>query len=165
MSSKFELPDQLYFKIGEVARLLDVPPHVLRYWEEVFPKLRPHKSRGGQRLYRRSDIELLIRIKTLTREEGFTIAGARKELTRERFTGRPRDRVPSREQPAPAAAEPASVTALKEELERLKAERIILANARANATRRVEEQRQALFGLRAEIVALLESLDQVQKKQ
>jgi DNA-binding transcriptional MerR regulator len=158
VSSKLELPDQLYFKIGEVARLLDVPPHVLRYWEDEFPRLRPHKSRGGQRLYRRADIELLVRIKTLTRDEGFTIAGARKELARQQTSHRAGDAGAVR--PGHEESDIADVAALREEVERLKAERIILATARATATRRLEEQRQALFGLRAEVVALLESLDQ-----
>jgi DNA-binding transcriptional MerR regulator len=160
VSSKLELPDQLYFKIGEVARLLDVPPHVLRYWEDELPRLRPHKSRGGQRLYRRADIELLIRIKTLTRDEGFTIAGARRELARQQTSRRASDDDAGAVRPGHEGSDIAGVAALREEVDRLKAERIILASARATATRRLEEQRQALFGLRAEVVALLESLDQ-----
>lgn len=74
------LPEQLYFRIGEAARLVGVEPHVLRYWEKEFPKLRPSKSSGKQRRYRKTDIFLLRRIRALLHEQGFTIAGARKAL-------------------------------------------------------------------------------------
>lgn len=75
-----EIPDKRYFKIGEVAELTGVKPHVLRYWETEFPSFRLTKSRTQQRLYRRQDIELVIRLKHLLYEQGFTIAGARKQL-------------------------------------------------------------------------------------
>jgi DNA-binding transcriptional MerR regulator len=75
-----DLPDKQYFKIGEVSRILDVRPHVLRYWESEFPAIRPQKTRTGQRLYRRRDVELLLQIKQLLYQEGFTIAGANKRL-------------------------------------------------------------------------------------
>lgn len=74
------IPDKLYFRIGEVAELVGVKPHVLRYWEEEFPVLRPGKSRTQQRLYRRKDIEFLLRLKELLYDRGFTIAGARRYL-------------------------------------------------------------------------------------
>jgi DNA-binding transcriptional MerR regulator len=74
------VPKKLYYKIGEVCRIVGVPAHVLRYWETEFPTLVPPKSRGGQRTYRPVDIELLLRIRKLLYEEGFTIAGARKRL-------------------------------------------------------------------------------------
>jgi DNA-binding transcriptional MerR regulator len=73
-------PKKLYYKIGEVCEIIRVPAHVLRYWETEFPTLTPPKSRGGQRTYRPADIELLIRIRRLLYDEGFTIAGARKKL-------------------------------------------------------------------------------------
>lgn len=74
-----ELPDKLYFRIGEVAELVGVEPHVLRYWESEF-KMRPHRSSSGQRLYRKKDITRFLKIKRLLHAEGFTIAGARKAL-------------------------------------------------------------------------------------
>jgi len=75
-----EIPDKLYFKIGEVADLTGVKPHVLRYWESEFAPFRPAKSRSKQRLYRRKDVELVLRLKDLLYNQGFTIAGAKKKL-------------------------------------------------------------------------------------
>jgi DNA-binding transcriptional MerR regulator len=75
-----EIPDKLYFKIGEVSELLGVEPHVLRYWETEFAALSPKKSGTGHRLYRRKDVELLLRIKHLLYEKRFTIEGARQSL-------------------------------------------------------------------------------------
>ena len=75
-----EIPDKLYFKIGEVSELLGVEPYVLRYWETEFPSLSPKKSGTGHRLYRRKDVELLLRIKHLLYEKRFTIEGARQSL-------------------------------------------------------------------------------------
>ena len=75
-----QLPDKLYFKIGEVAELTGVKPHVLRYWESEFGSFRPGKSRNQQRLYRQRDVELVLRLKDLLYNQGFTIAGARKKL-------------------------------------------------------------------------------------
>jgi DNA-binding transcriptional MerR regulator len=72
-----EIPDKLYFRIGEVAQLCDVPAYVLRFWETEFPQLRPNKGGTGQRLYRRRDVEMALRIKTLLYDEGYTIPGAR----------------------------------------------------------------------------------------
>lgn len=74
------VPSKLYYKIGEVCEIVGVPAHVLRYWETEFPTLTPPKSRGGQRTYRPADIELLLCIRRLLYDEGFTIAGARKKL-------------------------------------------------------------------------------------
>src|SRR5579885_405487 len=78
-----EIPDKLYFKIGEVAEILGVEPYVLRYWESEFPQLAPKKSGTGHRLYRRKDVELLLRIKHLLYEKRFTIEGARQSLQKE----------------------------------------------------------------------------------
>jgi DNA-binding transcriptional MerR regulator len=75
-----EIPDKLYFKIGEVSDLLGVEPYVLRYWETEFSVLSPKKSGTGHRLYRRKDVELLLRIKHLLYEKRFTIEGARQSL-------------------------------------------------------------------------------------
>src|SRR3954465_4787971 len=74
------LPDKPYFKIGEAARLCAVKPYVLRYWETEFRSLRPQKTRSQQRLYRRRDIELLLRIRELLYDQRFTIEGARTKL-------------------------------------------------------------------------------------
>ena len=75
-----EIPDKLYFKIGEVSKLLAVEPYVLRYWETVFPSLAPKKSGTGHRLYRRKDVELLLRNKNLLYDKRYTIEGARQWL-------------------------------------------------------------------------------------
>jgi DNA-binding transcriptional MerR regulator len=75
-----QIPDKLYFKIGEVADLTGVKPHVLRYWEAEIGSLRPIKNRQQQRLYRQRDIELILRLKELLYSQGYTIAGARKLL-------------------------------------------------------------------------------------
>ncbi len=77
-----KIPDKLYFKIGEVADIAGVKPHVLRYWESEFNAIRPTKSRSKQRLYRQQDIELILRLKDLLYNQGFTISGARKQLRR-----------------------------------------------------------------------------------
>src|SRR5260221_11964868 len=76
------MEDRLY-KIGEVCRMADVQPYVLRYWETEFPQLAPNKSGGGQRLYTKNEIDVILRIKQLLYSEGFTIAGAKKKLETE----------------------------------------------------------------------------------
>jgi DNA-binding transcriptional MerR regulator len=78
-----EIPDKLYFRIGEVARLCEVPAYVLRFWESEFPQLKPNKGGTGQRLYRRRDVEMALRVKSLLKEEGYTIPGARAVLKAE----------------------------------------------------------------------------------
>ena len=78
-----EIPDKLYFRIGEVARLCEVPAYVLRFWESEFPQLKPNKGGTGQRLYRRRDVEMALRVKSLLKEEGYTIPGARQLLKAE----------------------------------------------------------------------------------
>jgi DNA-binding transcriptional MerR regulator len=78
-----DIPNKLFFKIGEVCEITDTQPYVLRYWESEFPALAPAKNSSGQRIYRRRDIETVLRIKQLLYEEGFTIAGAKKRLEAE----------------------------------------------------------------------------------
>jgi len=78
-----QIPNKLFFKIGEVCEITDTQPYVLRYWESEFPALAPAKNSSGQRIYRRKDIETVLRIKQLLYEEGFTIAGAKKRLEAE----------------------------------------------------------------------------------
>src|SRR6267378_7166976 len=75
-----EIPDKLYFRIGDVSRLAGIKPYVLRFWETEFPGLGPKKSGTGHRLYRRKDVELVLEIKRLLYEKRFTIEGARKAL-------------------------------------------------------------------------------------
>ena len=80
------IPDKLYFRIGDVAALLDVPAYVLRFWETEFPQLKPNKGGTGQRLYRKKDVELALRIKSLLYDEGYTIPGARQVFKAEAKT-------------------------------------------------------------------------------
>lgn len=77
------IPDKLYFRIGEVATLCRLPAYVLRFWETEFAQLKPVKSSTGQRMYRRRDVESVLRIKQLLYEKGFTISGARQQLRAE----------------------------------------------------------------------------------
>jgi DNA-binding transcriptional MerR regulator len=79
---KLDIPDKLYFRIGEVSKLLEVEPYVVRFWESEFPGLAPKKSDTGQRLFRRKDVELLLQIKFLLYEKKFTIEGARQALVK-----------------------------------------------------------------------------------
>jgi DNA-binding transcriptional MerR regulator len=77
------IPDKLYFRIGEVATLCHLPAYVLRFWESEFPQLKPVKSSTGQRMYRKRDVESVLRIKQLLYEQGFTISGARQQMRSE----------------------------------------------------------------------------------
>jgi DNA-binding transcriptional MerR regulator len=78
--SKTVVPDKLFFKIGEVCEIVGVEPYVLRFWETEFKFLAPEKAKSGHRVYRRKDVEVVLKIKELLYERGFTIAGARKQL-------------------------------------------------------------------------------------
>ena len=95
------IPDKLYFRIGEVATLCRLPAYVLRFWESEFPQLKPVKSSTGQRMYRRRDVESVLRIKQLLYEEGFTIPGARQHLRSEVKTDK-------KQSPLPFPARPTS---------------------------------------------------------
>jgi DNA-binding transcriptional MerR regulator len=99
------IPDKIYFRIGEVSRLCDLPSYVLRFWETEFPQLKPPKSSTGQRTYRRPDVENVLRIKRLLYEEGFTIAGARQHL---------REEVKGKQKPLPLAMPAAGRAELKQ---------------------------------------------------
>ncbi|MEO6829818.1 MAG: MerR family transcriptional regulator [Acidobacteriaceae bacterium] len=81
------IPDKLYFRIGDVARLCDLPPYVLRFWETEFSQLKPNKGGTGQRLYRKRDVEVVLEIKRLLYQERFTIEGARRLLAEKRRAG------------------------------------------------------------------------------
>jgi DNA-binding transcriptional MerR regulator len=109
--------DEKLYKIGEVCKLADVQPYVLRYWETEFPQLAPNKSGGGQRLYTRREIDVILRIKELLYREGFTIAGAKKKLETEGA-----DPVPVPASVAEAAAAPPSndvIATVKRELQEI----------------------------------------------
>ena len=93
------IPDRLYFKIGDVARICEVETYVLRFWETQFSQLKPNKSGTGQRLYRRRDVELALEIKRLVHQQGFTIAGARQLL----------DQGGRRREPEPVPAAPSKI--------------------------------------------------------
>ena len=95
-----QLPVKLYYRIGEVSEIVGVEPHVLRYWETEFRSIRPQKSRKGQRIYSRRDVDKLLKVKELLYSHGFTIAGARKRL---------REGGAEPEQAVPAAALPSEV--------------------------------------------------------
>ena len=77
---KIEIPNKLFFRIGEVCNLMQLEPYVLRFWETEFPMLSPAKGANGRRMYRKKDVELLFQIRDLLYEQGFTIAGAKKAL-------------------------------------------------------------------------------------
>jgi len=109
-----ETAEKRLYKIGEVCRLADVQPYVLRYWETEFPPLAPNKSGGGQRLYTQRDLDIILRIKQLLYSEGFTIAGAKKKLEGEL------DAPPVVKTPAPAKksakSSPSKIAFVKKEL-------------------------------------------------
>src|SRR5438270_6578848 len=88
------IPDKLYFRIGEVATLCHLPAYVLRFWESEFPQLKPVKSSTGQRMYRRRDVESVLRIKQLLYEQGFTISGARQQLRSENRSDKTQPAIP-----------------------------------------------------------------------
>src|SRR6202790_2225018 len=112
-----EIPDKLYFRIGEVSRLAGIKPYVLRFWETEFSSLGPKKSGTGQRLYRRKDVELVLEIKRLLYDKRFTIEGARKFLDdRARTPLEPPDRKVSRAQETLFQEPIAGIDELKKEL-------------------------------------------------
>jgi DNA-binding transcriptional MerR regulator len=88
------IPDKLYFRIGEVATLCHLPAYVLRFWESEFAQLKPVKSSTGQRMYRKRDVESVLRIKQLLYEQGFTISGARQQLRAETMSDKTQSAIP-----------------------------------------------------------------------
>lgn len=121
--------DRKLYKIGEVCKVADVQPYVLRYWETEFPSLAPGKSGGGQRMYTKREIDIILRIKQLLYSEGFTIAGAKKKLETELEGGA-----------APATAAAPTVT------------------PKASATKAARGTNQAIAEVKKELRALLEML-------
>lgn len=146
-----EIPDKLYFRIGDVARLCEVPAYVLRFWETEFPQLKPNKGGTGQRLYRKRDVEMALRIKSLLYDQGYTIPGARqvfKNETKERESAAAEAALP-----VPAAAEPRMSVATP-----AKAAPAVAAKTDPNGE---ELRRKAgLRALRDELCALLVILEQ-----
>ncbi len=102
------IPEKRYFTIGEVSHLCDTKTHVLRYWEQEFPQLNPSKRRGNRRYYQRKDVLIIRRIRQLLYEQGFTIEGARRQLSHE-----------AREQQEPLATRAEVIDAVIEELAHL----------------------------------------------
>jgi DNA-binding transcriptional MerR regulator len=105
-----QIPDKFYFRIGEVSDIVDVPPYVLRFWETEFKQIKPKRTRSGQRMYRKQDVALLLRIKHLLHEKKFTIEGARQHL-KNRTSG-PKD--------TPPAKKPPVISEIREELIRIR---------------------------------------------
>jgi DNA-binding transcriptional MerR regulator len=125
-----EIPDKLYFRIGDVARLAGIKPYVLRFWETEFPGLGPKKSGTGHRLYRRKDVEMVLEIKRLLYEERFTIEGARKFLETR-----------SKPEPAPVAAKSAGRKRVQGDL--------FVENRAADLTRMFDKVREELRAMAA----------------
>ncbi|MGB5810281.1 MAG: MerR family transcriptional regulator [Polyangiales bacterium] len=113
MARRTQLPDKLFFKIGEVADIVGVKPHALRYWETEFPALRPKKTRGAHRQYSRKDVELAMLIRQLLHDEGYTIPGARKRI---RDLGRHQRSSPPEPRAAREVALRAELLGLREQL-------------------------------------------------
>ena len=140
------LPAKLYFRIGEVAGLVGVEPHVLRYWEREFRSIRPTKSAKEQRVYSRRDVENLLRVRDLLYRDGFTIAGAKKKLQKNGMEPERAEAADALEvevaSPAPPATDP--------ELALLDAAEVDNVSGSA---------RETLSALRHEIQSFLEELD------
>ncbi len=148
MVDRIELPDKLFFKIGEVANLTGVKQHVLRYWESEFSSIRPQKSKSNQRLYRRRDVEAVIAIKHLLYERKFTIEGAKKHLKKEGVdTSLP-----------PLDPEKVAARARQEALDEINDE---LQKTRARLTRKHEQQ---LLSLRQQCIDFKKDLDDKEKE-
>jgi DNA-binding transcriptional MerR regulator len=137
------IPEKLFFKIGEVCELAGVQAHVLRYWESEFPMLAPQKNRAGQRVYRKRDVEIALRIKELLYEDQYTIAGAKKRLANDLRAGGKLKIIPSHDNDE-SPEQPLS--------------------ERARGTRaRTDEERQALKKVSTELRELLAMLDSESK--
>ena len=151
------LPAKLYFRIGEVASLVGVEPHVLRYWEREFRTIRPTKSAKGQRVYSRRDVENLMRVRDLLYAEGFTIAGAKKKLLRGDKTAA--DANPSAEDVTSANAATATATATDTLADPDDTQAIAIEAAPREAeTFEATRLRTALTDLRADIEAFLHEI-------
>jgi len=148
------IPEKLFFKIGEVCELAGVQAHVLRYWESEFPMLAPQKNRAGQRVYRKRDVEIALRIKELLYEEQYTIAGAKKRLANDLRAGgklrvvSPEDGEDSGDYASQSAAPGESSTSAKSQ----------------RTSGRTAEDRKSLRRVAAELREILALLDAPRKK-
>jgi len=148
---------KLYYRIGEVAQIVGVQPHVLRYWETEFRTIRPQKSHKGQRVYSRRDVEKLLRVKDLLKNQGFTIAGARKKLRD------PEAAVAADAAPAPVVERAPRVVPVAEEAVDSRPQIAAVASPVARAAEALEEtrarMREALLAIREDVRAMLDGLD------
>lgn len=151
------IPEKLFFKIGEVCELAGVQAHVLRYWESEFPMLAPQKNRAGQRVYRKRDVEMALRIKELLYEDQYTIAGAKKRLTNELRGGGKLKVVGNEEETTSESAAAVPETA------REAVHTSPPVNDGNNVARRSAEERQGLKQLASELRELLALLEQENK--
>ena len=158
------LPQKLFFRIGEVAGLVGVEPHVLRYWEREFRSIRPTKSAKGQRVYSRKDVENLLRVRDLLYRDGFTIAGAKKKLQRgsapgldgDGDDGASTDAAPQTMQQDDASVAPAEAPAPP--LAEASLETAPTSNTRATSIAPSPQLREKLIALRSEVEAFLAEL-------
>ena len=141
------LPSKLFFRIGEVAGLVGVEPHVLRYWEREFRSIRPTKSAKGQRVYSRKDVENLLRVRDLLYRDGFTIAGAKKQLANGAGEAQPESATAS------ALAADDERSALLEDADEE------LPSGPISTTEVAVDSRAKLAALRAEVEGFLEELE------
>lgn len=152
------IPDRLYFKIGDVARICGVETYVLRFWETQFPQLKPNKSGTGQRLYRRRDVELALEIKRLVHAEGYTLAGARQALEGgARRHPKPESRPASAEaaNPTPAIPSPAGqADASRATLAQIRSELRELADLLANPQPTLRRERAKILKVRPDAQSL-----------
>lgn len=153
------IPEKLFFKIGEVCELAGVQAHVLRYWESEFPMLAPQKNRAGQRVYRKRDVEMALRIKELLYEDQYTIAGAKKRLTNE-LRGGGKLKVVGGEDDGQAAVASSESDALSETDATPPAAQ---TNYVRSVAPRTAEERQGLKQLASELRELLALLEQENK--
>ena len=144
------IPEKLFFKIGEVCELAGVQAHVLRYWESEFPMLAPQKNRAGQRVYRKRDVEMALRIKELLYEDQYTIAGAKKRLAHD-LRGGPKPRT--------LAAESTDTSASPDNHAPHRSARASGAALRDDDGVGLARDREALRKLAAELRELLSMLD------
>ncbi len=143
------LPDKLFFRIGEVGRITGVKPYVLRYWETVFPRIRPQKTRSGQRLYRRKDVETVLLVKKLLWDQRFTIEGARKKLREVQGADAAEDELRAKRTDNRAAE-------LEETLREAEARADAAENRAREAGERVKALEKAVADVRKDLTSLLE---------
>ena len=139
-----EIPDKLYFRIGDVAKICEVPAYVLRFWETEFPQLKPNKGGTGQRLYRKRDVELALRIKRLLYDEGYTIPGARQVFQSEAREVRKKNSTPAL--PMPVLTSNAAIAGIDSIIKELRGLAAMLAapvqpTPRGSTSRRAKDRK------------------------